>query len=160
MKIDFVIENKPEIVAELVKTVQAKHEALYPEVFRPYEYERLLTWYQKIQKKEHILTVMIKHADEYIGYVLITCEKGKKPGPFVKSEQGVLYIDQMSIREEYQNQGVGVQFFDFIKDYARENDFQLIELDVWADNVQARQFYKKIGFKVVREAMELKIEEQ
>ena len=44
---------------------------------------------------------------------------------------------------------------EYVKTYARENDFTRIDLDVWEFNDRAREFYEKHGFGVQKRRMDL-----
>lgn len=58
----------------------------------------------------------------------------------------VLYIDSMAVDEKYRGQGIGHEFFDFMKELAKEKNFDGIELQVNARNVNAKKMYEQYGF--------------
>ena len=58
----------------------------------------------------------------------------------------VCVIGNIVVKKEYQNQGIGTQLFEHIKNVkCPEYEAQRIELDMEAKNGQALSFYKKLG---------------
>lgn len=52
----------------------------------------------------------------------------------------------VSVLKEYWNRGVGRKLTERIIDFARENDFSVIDLQVRSDNAAAIHLYEKLGF--------------
>ena len=65
-------------------------------------------------------------------------------------------VMNLAVRPDYRRQGVGTALMDFVKQYAAEQDFDTVELDVWEFNEGARQFYEAVGFQTYRRYMEYK----
>ena len=57
----------------------------------------------------------------------------------------------ISVAKEYWNKGIGSQLMDKIISFARENDFEIIDLQVRSDNKNAIHLYEKYGFKKIGE---------
>ena len=55
----------------------------------------------------------------------------------------------VSVLKEYWNQGVGSQLLQAILEFAKENDFEMIDLQVRSDNLHAVHVYEKFGFEKV-----------
>lgn len=53
----------------------------------------------------------------------------------------------LSVIREYWNRGVGSQLLKGILNFARENDFHIVELQVRSDNSRAIHLYEKYGFQ-------------
>lgn len=53
----------------------------------------------------------------------------------------------ISVLKEYWNKGVGSRLMEAVISFAKENDYDLIDLEVRSDNVQAIHLYEKYGFK-------------
>jgi len=60
-----------------------------------------------------------------------------------------LYLQNMVVHPTWQGKGIGNQMVDFAQDYARENGFDCIRLDVFKPGEIARQLYEKKSFKEV-----------
>ena len=55
----------------------------------------------------------------------------------------------VSVRKEYWNKGIGSQLLLEIINFAKENSFEIIELQVRNDNFSAIHLYEKFGFKKI-----------
>ena len=85
--------------------------------------------------------------------VLEMIEKPKSP---YSKARCYLRVTEFGVDESYRRQGIGTALMDFIKQYAAEQDFDTVELDVWEFNEGARQFYESVGFQTYRRYMEYK----
>lgn len=57
----------------------------------------------------------------------------------------ILYIDELYVMPESRSQGVGAQFFDFLRTNP-ENESVAFMLETVRDNEKAIKFYQKLGF--------------
>ena len=57
----------------------------------------------------------------------------------------------ISVAKDYWNKGIGSQLIDKIISFARQNDFEIIDLQVRSDNKNAIHLYEKYGFKKIGE---------
>lgn len=57
----------------------------------------------------------------------------------------------ISVAKDYWNTGIGSQLLNNIIVFARENDFEIIDLQVRSDNKSAIHLYEKYGFKKIGE---------
>jgi len=53
----------------------------------------------------------------------------------------------VSVAKKYWNQGIGSQLLSEILNFARDNAFEIIDLQVRSDNKRAIHIYKKFGFQ-------------
>ncbi|MCQ2548298.1 MAG: GNAT family N-acetyltransferase [Clostridia bacterium] len=60
------------------------------------------------------------------------------------------YIDEICIKEKYQNKGYGTKFFDFIQEDLKKRGIALIYLNTDV-GIPAFYFYKKLGFEQIEE---------
>ena len=73
-----------------------------------------------------------------------------------------LYIDDLCVDEACRGKHVGQALYDhtvarlyeYVLDFARQQGYYNVTLNVWADNVNARKFYEKIGLRVQKIGME------
>lgn len=65
-----------------------------------------------------------------------------------------LYIDDLCIDENARGMNIGRSLYNYAVDYARENGFYNVTLNVWADNINAVKFYEKLGLKIQKIGME------
>ena len=85
------------------------------------------------------------------GIMLVAKADGKIVGnaslsrmPRRMSHRGELGV---SVLKEFWNRGIGGQMIERLVSFARENAFDIIELQVRSDNFAAIHLYKKFGFK-------------
>ena len=57
----------------------------------------------------------------------------------------------ISVAKEYWNKGIGSQLLNNIIAFAKENNFEIIDLQVRSDNKRAIHLYEKYGFKKIGE---------
>ena len=90
---------------------------------------------------------------QVVGYVfcIITEIKGD---PMLRDAK-TLHLEDVCVDESCRGGGVGSCLMEYVKTYARENDFTRIDLDVWELNDRAREFYIKHGFSVQKRRMDL-----
>ena len=66
-----------------------------------------------------------------------------------------LYIDDLCVDADLRGHGIGKVLYDHAVEYARENGYYNLTLNVWACNPSAMRFYEKCGLKVQKVGMEL-----
>ncbi len=54
--------------------------------------------------------------------------------------------DHVFIEEAYRNKKIGDQLFKFVETYARENNYDWIELNTYVENFPSHKFYYNLGF--------------
>ena len=65
-----------------------------------------------------------------------------------------LYIDDLCVDERARDGHIGTRLYEYVLDFARQQGYYNVTLNVWADNVNARKFYEKIGLRVQKIGME------
>lgn len=55
----------------------------------------------------------------------------------------------IAVAKAYWNQGIGSRLLEKILDFAKDNDFKIIDLQVRTDNLRAIHLYEKYGFKKI-----------
>ena len=53
----------------------------------------------------------------------------------------------VSVAKAYWNKGIGTQLLNSIITFARENNFEILDLQVRSDNLAAIHLYEKLGFQ-------------
>ncbi len=59
------------------------------------------------------------------------------------------YIYGFRVRPQFRNNGIGTMIMHTVEDDIRERGFRQITLNVGQDNLAARRFYERLGYKVV-----------
>ncbi len=65
-----------------------------------------------------------------------------------------LYIDDLCVDEKARGQHIGAALYDYVVNFAKENNFDSITLNVWELNDGAKAFYEKCGLKPLKTVME------
>ena len=72
----------------------------------------------------------------------------------VLTDVKTLYIDNLCVDEKCRGQRIGQQMYAFIKEWAKQNGFYNITLNVWSCNPTAQKFYEKMGLVPQKIGME------
>lgn len=65
-----------------------------------------------------------------------------------------LYVDDLCVNKAFRGKGIGKKLYEYVIEFAKNNGFYNVTLNVWADNVSAVSFYKKLGMNVQKIGME------
>lgn len=140
-----IIQSKDyAIIAELNQHVHKVHVTLYPDYFKEYNFEVIRDFFKSIINNPNFIFLLLEEDDESFGYAWIEIKQYSE-NPFIKAYQSV-FVHQISVSEVYRNKGYGSKLMDKIYEIAKSHGIQKIELDYWADNQMARDFYGKHGF--------------
>lgn len=96
-------------------------------------------WYQE-QVKAGMMYIVVRVNNEVIGGASIEPKEGKA------SHVGYFGI---YLKKEFRNLGIGTRLIRKIIEVARQKNFEIIQLYVFASNKQAIHTYKKFGFQEV-----------
>jgi GNAT superfamily N-acetyltransferase len=140
-----VIESKdPHVIAKLNETVQKLHKERYPEKFKEYDYNLILTAMEEIKGKDDWFSYIAYDGEKPVGYILFYIREYLE-NPFRYSYKGI-HIDQLCITDEYQGCGIGTALLKIAENRAKEIGASQIELTFWDKNIEAKEFYMKKGF--------------
>ncbi len=78
----------------------------------------------------------------------------KPENPFMK-ERDFLDIDEFCVDESHRREGIASAMIAFIKDFAKEQGYRRLELNMWEFNRSALAFYEAAGFSTFRRYMEM-----
>lgn len=88
------------------------------------------------------------------GYALVTKSIREMP---IKITKKVCLIDQLSVDKNHRHEGIGTKLIEHIKAYVKDNDFDVLEIGVRAQNDNAYRLYEKMGFEPQLITMEIKM---
>lgn len=94
-----------------------------------------------VNKPESGKCFVIKYNNEICGYTILI--------HFFSFEMGgyVLLLDELYIDNNFQGKGIGKKAMEFIKQFAQENNYKKIVLEVEPHNQRAIQLYQKESFR-------------
>lgn len=136
------------------RQVHEVHAKGRPDIFQPEFCGALESHIDEIFGGEQTEIVVADREGQICGFaVLEIIDKPESPYTLARR---FLRVSEFGVDEVCRRQGIGTRLFDFIKQYAAENGFDTIELDMWEFNEGAQQFYEAVGFRTYRRYMEYK----
>ena len=153
--IRFAAKEDLENVNILRKQVNDLHTAGKPEIFKKGFSKEL---------SDHIYTIFADPRQKIVVYeidgaicsfaVINHITKPENPFMYVRD---YLDIDEFCVDEAYRRRGLATEMIAFIRDYAKAEGFDRLELNMWEFNRDALDFYEAVGFNTYLRYMEMKL---
>ncbi|GGM25730.1 hypothetical protein GCM10011351_09300 [Paraliobacillus quinghaiensis] len=132
-------------IAKLNKSVHDLHVHLYPDLFKPYDQELVLSYMKEMMKNpSFIFLLALDEALGPAGYAWI--EFINYPESPFNYAYSAIFIRQISVEPSKKQQGYGSALMNFITRLGKDSGANRIELDYWGANQEADRFYQKHGF--------------
>lgn len=142
-----------ESVLKLLSQVLEVHAEIRPDIFisgtTKYTSENLS---QMFKDDEKPIFVAVNENDKVLGYAF--CAFKNQPFSNNMVPFTSLYIDDFCVDAKERGKGIGTKLFEFIKQFAKENNCYEITLNVWEGNDSAKNFYNRLGMKPKETNME------
>ena len=97
--------------------------------------------------------VAVNDAGEVLAHAFCICQQHLDHN--VLTDVKTLYIDDICVLENYRGQQIGKQMYDYVYNFAKEQGFYNLTLNVWAFNDPAMKFYQSCGMKPQKIGMEM-----
>lgn len=140
-------------IKKLLYEVHQVHYNVRPDLFkagcRKYNDDEVLAF---IHSKDTPIFVAVLE-DEVVGYAFCIPKQIYNHPSMVDIR--TLYIDDFCIEESVRGKQIGKRLYEYVLQYAKDQGFYNVTLNVWADNVDAVNFYKKIGMQIQKIGMEV-----
>ena len=151
----FAREEDLERVNELRKQVNDLHVAGRPDVFKPGFCDELRDYLYVIWKSPE-QKIVVAEADRTVcGFAVLNhIVRPENPFMFVRD---YLDIDEFCVDQAFRRRGAASEMIRFIRDFAKEQGFTRLELNMWEFNEGALAFYEAAGFKTYRRYMEINL---
>ncbi len=153
MTVRFAEKNELEQVNLLRREVNDLHVQGKPEVFKPGFDSALRDYIYVIWDDPNKKIVVAQEEGEIRGFAVLN-HIVKPENPYMY-ERDFLDIDELAVGAKHRRQGVASALIAFIRDYAREQGYKRIELNMWEFNQGALEFYEAAGFSTFRRYMEM-----
>ncbi|MBQ2184754.1 MAG: GNAT family N-acetyltransferase [Lachnospiraceae bacterium] len=146
-------EDIPGIMKLLVQVDMVHHNG------RPDIFKGPATKYDEEQLKEIIkddtkpIFVYVDEKGSVLGHAFCIFMQTKEHR--ILTDIKTLYIDDICVDENARGQHVGTKLFEYVSEFAKENEFYNITLNVWECNPTALEFYKKMGLVPQKYGMEM-----
>src|SRR5258708_37910161 len=134
-----------EIMSSLNADVQAVHAAALPSRFKPPGPDTFPPDAAAALLSEPSNLVFIAEADGLpVGYAY--AEGIRRPATPFTYAFDMVYLHHISLRAPHRRRGLGGALIDAVRSAARERRIDLVTLDVWTFNQEARAFFRRHGF--------------
>ncbi len=151
--IRFAREEDLERVNVLRRQVNDLHVAGKPEVFKPGFGDELRDYVYTIFQDPEQKIVVAAENGMICGFAVLH-HINRPENPYMY-ERDFLDIDEFCVDETCRRRGVASAMIRFIVDYAKEQEYHRIELNMWEFNRDALAFYEAAGFTTFRRYMEM-----
>lgn len=140
-------------IADLLETIAELHHNGRPDIYGGggAKYD-IAAVEKKIEDKEEIILVAVNEDDYVLGYTISKITDVPENGILLPYRK--MYIDDVCVDSSFRKLGIGKKLMDATKEEAAKNNCHIAELNVWAFNENAVEFYKNCGMSVQRMYME------
>ena len=153
MTVRFACEKDIPQMNSLLYQVERVHQQGRPDLFKEgakkYTDNELK---DMLKDKTKPIFAAVDENDVMKGYAFCVFQEHK--GDNVLTDIKTLYIDDLCVDEAARGAHIGRSLYEYVLDYARNNEYYNVTLNVWADNKNAVKFYDKLGLKIQKIGME------
>ena len=147
-----VPEDIPGILKLLVQVDMVHHRGR-PDLFRGPATKYSASQLEEILLREETpVFVCVGEDGSVLGHAF--CIHRQITGDSVLTDVRTLYIDDICVEESCRGLGIGRALYENVFDYAKEQGFYNITLNVWSCNPGALKFYESLGLKPQKIGME------
>ena len=143
-------------IDSLLSQVLDVHHAGRPDLFRAgarkYTDEQLLQMLCDDERPIFVAVEPTAAPGDILGYAF--CVHQQHVDDNILTDVRTLYIDDLCVDERTRGQHVGTLLYEHVLDYARQQGFYNVTLNVWACNESALGFYRHLGLKPQKFGME------
>ena len=151
----FAREEELDSVNRLRRQVNDLHVAGKPETFKPGFSDELRDHIYTIYRDPNQKIAVAELNGNLCGFAVLNhIIRPETPFMYVRD---YLDVDEFCVDENCRRQGIASALTGFIRDYAKAEGFDRLELNMWEFNRDALAFYEAAGFKTYRRYMEMKI---
>ena len=150
------LATKDDIVGIIALLYQADkvHNELRPDLFKgntpKYSEEELMAMLEDKSKP-----IFVYDDGKVLGHAFCQIREVKEHR--LLQDIKTLYVDDICVDERARGRKIGTALFDFVRGYAVSLGCDNITLNVWEGNDAAYLFYKKMGMRVQKTGMEIKL---
>lgn len=151
----FAEEKDLDIINELRKQVNDIHVEGRPDLFKAGFGTEIRDFAKVITNGENSDIIVAERNGTICGMVCVECVN-KPETPYSKA-RSFYHVQEIAVDVNHRRQGVAKELLEFMIADAERRSLSKIELDVWAFNESAIEFYEAVGFKETRIWMEYKL---
>lgn len=152
-KIRKATESDIEGILKLLLQIDKIHHDARPDIFKGPAYKYNEDELKELFKNEKTpVFVYVDENENVLGHAFCVCKQEIDHN--VLTDIKTLYIDDICVDENIRGQNIGKSLYDYVVNFAKDNDFYNITLNVWECNPGALEFYKKMGLVSQKIGME------
>ncbi len=139
-------------ILELLKDVNLLHHLGRPDIFNigtKYNEDEIK---KIIDDNRDVIFVYTNASDLVLGYCFTQVKQVLNDN--ILTDIKTLYIDDLCVEKTTRGLGIGKKLYEFVKEYAKSNEFYNITLNVWECNPKAKGFYDALGLKTLKTYLE------
>ncbi len=102
--------------------------------------------------------VAVDEHDYALGYAFCVFQITKDS--LLLQDKKTLYIDDICVDESARGKHIGKGLYEYVVNFAEENAFDNITLNVWSLNEGAHKFYEKCGMTPLKVTMEKRLDKE
>ena len=153
----FAREEDLEQVNGLRRQVNGIHAEGKPEIFKPGFGPELRDYLHEIFRDPAKAIAVAEKDGQVRGFAVLN-HVTRPENPYMYARD-YLDIDEFCVDAACRRQGIAAELVRFIADWAKEQGYRRVELNMWEFNRGALAFYEAAGFTTYRRYMELRTEE-
>ncbi len=128
-------------VEKIMKQVHQLHVDWRPDIYKPADPVYSKEYFEKLVFENRLLVAEREgEVTGLLAFVYRHIESDKQ------QTRNVLFVDDLAVREDCRGQGIGTSLLSFMKDKAKREQLDGLELQVNARNTAARKMYETFGF--------------
>lgn len=139
-------------ILRLLTQVHKVHSDIRPDIFKAGEKKYDRGELQTILNDKRRPIFVALDDDRVIGYAFLEIIEEDDHSHIAHK---TLYVDDLCVDQVCRNRHIGSSLFAYIKEYAENNGFYNITLNVYEGNDAARMFYEHQGMRILKTTMEL-----
>ncbi len=139
----------------LLSQVLEVHHAGRPDLFKPNARKYTTKQLEEIIRDDTrpiFVATDGKDPADVVGYAFCVCEQHIDDN--ILTDVKTLYIDDLCVDEAKRGMHIGKALYEHVLNYARQNGFYNVTLNVWALNDAAKAFYEHLGLKPQKYGLE------
>jgi len=149
--------NDYDNLCELFNEIDSLHRVNLPDIFqKPNGAAREKDYYLGLVADENSGLFVGEMDEKLIGFVHVLVRD--TPVFPVIIPQHYAVIDEIAVKSEFQNHGIGKMLMEKAQEWATANGALFIELNVYKFNKNAISFYERLGFQISSQKMRKKID--
>jgi len=105
-----------------------------------------------LQDDSRPIFVAVNEENTVLGYAFCVFQQHLNNN--ILTDVKTLYIDDLCVDENLRGKGIGKVIYEYVVDYARQQECYNVTLNVWSCNPAAMKFYEKCGLVPQKVGME------